>query len=325
MREGDGMSEKGRHRAEDPKVEDGMKAHPYADLFPMMSAAELEALTEDIAANGLRQPVVRYQGLILDGRNRLLACEKAEVEPAFTDHKGDDESALALVISLNVHRRDMTPAQRAMVAAKAWEKFPEQRGRPKKSAESRPNKGLRPRDVLAKTFKVNKDSVQQAKAILAEASDLAEKVATCALSLADAWGELEHRREEEDRRQKEEARRQKDLARIAAYREAVSNGEMTFEQAFEKVLAEEREEKEKQAAQADARREWLKRAVGFVEWVEQFIRPRTDEHLAWYTEPDSPGLFDHGLTADRVAAVSEDLLRAARFAFGDSNGQTKKS
>jgi ParB-like chromosome segregation protein Spo0J len=97
-----------------------LKAHPYADLFPMMTSAELEALAADIADNGLRQPVVRYQGMTLDGRNRLVACEKVGVEPTFTDFDGDDAGALALVISLNVQRRDLTAAQRAVVAAKAW-------------------------------------------------------------------------------------------------------------------------------------------------------------------------------------------------------------
>jgi ParB family chromosome partitioning protein len=46
-----------------------------------------------------RHPVVRYQGKILDGRNRLLACERAGVEPRFEDFEGDDAAALALVIS----------------------------------------------------------------------------------------------------------------------------------------------------------------------------------------------------------------------------------
>jgi ParB-like chromosome segregation protein Spo0J len=90
-----------------------LKNHPYADLFPMMTDEELEALAEDIKENGLCYPVVRYQGMVLDGRNRLLACEKAGVEPTFAEHEGDDASALALVISLNVQRRDMTAGQRA--------------------------------------------------------------------------------------------------------------------------------------------------------------------------------------------------------------------
>src|SRR5262249_9146575 len=94
------------------------KAHPYADLFPMMTADELDALAADIQANGLRQPIVLYQKQVLDGRNRLLACSRVGVEPTYVEHEGDDDSALALVISLNVQRRDLTPGQRAIVAAK---------------------------------------------------------------------------------------------------------------------------------------------------------------------------------------------------------------
>ena len=72
-----------------------MKNHPYADLFPMMTTVELEALAADIAENGLRHPIVRYQGVVLDGRNRLVACEKADVKPTFEDYEGDDAGALA--------------------------------------------------------------------------------------------------------------------------------------------------------------------------------------------------------------------------------------
>jgi hypothetical protein len=52
---------------------------------------------------------------------RAAACRKAGVAPTFTDHEGDDASALALVISLNVQRRDMTGAQEALpVVARRW-------------------------------------------------------------------------------------------------------------------------------------------------------------------------------------------------------------
>src|SRR5262245_14370088 len=64
------------------------EAHDYANLFPMMTPAELEALTEDVRESGLRQPVVLYQGKVLDGRNRLLACEAAGVEPTFITFEG---------------------------------------------------------------------------------------------------------------------------------------------------------------------------------------------------------------------------------------------
>lgn len=62
--------------------------HPAAELFPMIKDAELGLLVEDIVEHGLREPILVYQGLILDGRNRLRACEIAGVEPRFVEWDG---------------------------------------------------------------------------------------------------------------------------------------------------------------------------------------------------------------------------------------------
>ena len=68
--------------------------HPYADKFPMLSDAELGELAESIAENGLRSPIVLTpDGLILDGRNRAAACERAGVAPATIVYEGDDLAA----------------------------------------------------------------------------------------------------------------------------------------------------------------------------------------------------------------------------------------
>ena len=58
------------------------KAHPAAELFPLMDKAELKELAADIKKNGLIAGIVRDKdGVILDGRNRLAACRVAGVEP----------------------------------------------------------------------------------------------------------------------------------------------------------------------------------------------------------------------------------------------------
>lgn len=82
-----------------------MRAHPYADAWPMLSEEELTDLAEDIRVNGLRNPITLYKGDILDGRNRFAACEAAEVEPTFVGFAGDDDEALAFVQSINGARR----------------------------------------------------------------------------------------------------------------------------------------------------------------------------------------------------------------------------
>jgi N6-adenosine-specific RNA methylase IME4 len=81
-----------------------------------MEHHELDALAADIRANGLREPIIRYEGLTLDGRNREMACERAGVTPHFITF--DDEDPVAFVLSKNLHRRHLNESQRAMVAAR---------------------------------------------------------------------------------------------------------------------------------------------------------------------------------------------------------------
>jgi len=44
--------------------------HPYANLFPMMPDNELQKMSDDIAKNGLHEPILLYENKILDGRLR---------------------------------------------------------------------------------------------------------------------------------------------------------------------------------------------------------------------------------------------------------------
>ena len=58
-----------------------MEAHPAAALFPMLRDDELVIMGRDIAENGLQHPVIVWNGLILDGRNRTRACELVGITP----------------------------------------------------------------------------------------------------------------------------------------------------------------------------------------------------------------------------------------------------
>lgn len=109
--------------------------HPLCTLFPRLDGGEFSALVADIRANGLRQPIVLHDGMILDGGNRYRACEEAGVEPAFVEFDG--ESIVAFVLSANLHRRHMTPGQQAAIVASAqdWAKA-QGRGGDRKSDQS---------------------------------------------------------------------------------------------------------------------------------------------------------------------------------------------
>src|SRR5689334_7637506 len=93
-----------------------LEFHRLADIFPLVEGQAFGALVADIKAHGLHQPIVMFEGKILDGRNRYRGCLAADVEPTFLTYTGDDP--VAYVVSLNLRRRHLTESQRAMVAAK---------------------------------------------------------------------------------------------------------------------------------------------------------------------------------------------------------------
>jgi len=91
-----------------------MDFHPIASIFPLLGEEDLKALAADIAQNGLREPVVLYEGKVLDGRNRWRACELAGATAETKDFVGDRRAALRLVWSANFHRRHLNPGQKAV-------------------------------------------------------------------------------------------------------------------------------------------------------------------------------------------------------------------
>jgi hypothetical protein len=86
--------------------------HEAANIFPM-EAETLGELAEDIKQHGLLNPIELYKGKILDGRRRYQACQMAGVAPHFCEP--DINDPIAYVASLNLHRRHLTPNQRAMI------------------------------------------------------------------------------------------------------------------------------------------------------------------------------------------------------------------
>ncbi len=107
-----------------------LKAHPLADIFPMIPDEERPALRADIEKNGLLDQVIMLDGLILDGRNRYRELQELgwETDPSYyadfnalgyVNADGEPLSPLDYVISKNENRRHLNESQRAMSAARA--------------------------------------------------------------------------------------------------------------------------------------------------------------------------------------------------------------
>lgn len=99
-----------------------MQYHPLANIFPLLEGALFDALVADIKANGVLDPLMMFEDMLLDGRNRWRAAEAAGVTITGKDIKQFDPKMdgdpLDWVISKNLHRRHLDESQRAMVAAK---------------------------------------------------------------------------------------------------------------------------------------------------------------------------------------------------------------
>lgn len=90
--------------------------HPIANAFPLISGDSFAELVSAVRDMGLIEPIVLYEGKILDGRNRYRACIEAGVEPRFEQYTGNDP--FGFVIAMNLARRHLDEAQRAMCAAR---------------------------------------------------------------------------------------------------------------------------------------------------------------------------------------------------------------
>jgi ParB-like chromosome segregation protein Spo0J len=150
-----------------------MEFHEAACIFPMMSDQEIDSLSQDIAANGLQVPVEIFNGQIIDGRNRWMACLKAGVDAETIEIDVDDP--VAYVLSLNLHRRHLDETQRAMVAGRSKALYEEaakerQLRKPKSVPVNLPEQTGDARDKAGESVGVSGRSVDHAAKVIASGS-----------------------------------------------------------------------------------------------------------------------------------------------------------
>jgi DNA modification methylase len=181
-----------------------MEFHEVCSIFPMMSDEEFAGLKADIEAHGQREPVWTYRDKVIDGRNRLRACQELGREPLTKEWDGEG-SLVEFVVSLNLHRRHLSSGQRAAcgteieerlaVEAKARQRAAGERGKEGGRGNKKPeNPSGNPstrvsapaRDQAAKLVGSNPRYIQDAKAVKAAAPDLHERVKAGTITLPQA-------------------------------------------------------------------------------------------------------------------------------------------
>jgi hypothetical protein len=171
------------------------KPHRISAIMPSMSDDEKRDLEADIKKYGLVDPIVLYQGDVLDGVHRQEACVHAGVPPRYIEFSQLPPNArrggpLGYVISKNLKRRNLSASQRAMVAAEmvpAMEKELSATAEPKRGP-GRPPKSGKAVEAAAKTLDVHSDTVRRARKLIEEDPARAADVKSGKISLRRASG-----------------------------------------------------------------------------------------------------------------------------------------
>ena len=92
----------------------------YEGLLPPMNKEAFNSLIRSIIESGQQEPItINEKGEVLDGHNRLKACEKLKLQPLFKIKKFDNPLKEKLfVVDVNLQRRQLTAAQRIQLHLK---------------------------------------------------------------------------------------------------------------------------------------------------------------------------------------------------------------
>lgn len=173
-----------------------MRKHKL-NIFPEMKEEDYTLLLDDIKSNGfdVSQPVILYNGEILDGWNRYRACSELDINPSYDNFKGDENEAFAFVLRTN-KRRNLTSSQWSAIAAEAddiWELIEEkvEKEKLRKQKENASNrytekvasvkkftqaKPERTSERVAKIFNTNHSYVSVAKKYKKENTEVFEQI-----------------------------------------------------------------------------------------------------------------------------------------------------
>ena len=89
--------------------------HEISSYLPLLEGEEFDALVEDIRQFGQIEPVVLFEGKIIDGRNRYRVCKQLGIELKVREWNPSEFTGmtpLQFVISENIMRRHLNVAQR---------------------------------------------------------------------------------------------------------------------------------------------------------------------------------------------------------------------
>jgi hypothetical protein len=157
--------------------------------IPWMPDDQLIEMIESVQKVGVLVPVVRYKGVVLDGRHRLVCADLSRKKITFielSEIPGGSEAAY--IIGLNFKRRDhLTKSQKAALAVEMLElesaKGKENRQKNLKQGNEAPDSpgpraiGKKSSEIIAEQAGVSVETLEEAQTLKREEPELFQQVA----------------------------------------------------------------------------------------------------------------------------------------------------
>ena len=169
----------------------------FKKLIPALTKEEFKQLEENCCAEGIREKIITWNGVIIDGHNRYEIATRWSLDyQTESKHFKDENDVKEWMINNQFGRRNLSNYQRSVLALELEsvfsERAKEQQGKrtdiKQISAESKP---IETRKELAKVANVSHDTIAKVKVIEAKASEeVKAQLSTGEVSINQAYQEI---------------------------------------------------------------------------------------------------------------------------------------
>ena len=150
----------------------------FQSLIPPLSEDEYRLLEKSILAEGVREPLITWNGTIIDGHNRYHICEEHGIEFRQTERQFPSrEAAKIWIIENQFGRRNLSPYDRSVLALQLEPLYSAEAKRRMQAGGNSSEVGRQNSDnpqrtdeQLAKLAGTSRDTIRKVKVIEAEAA-----------------------------------------------------------------------------------------------------------------------------------------------------------
>jgi N6-adenosine-specific RNA methylase IME4 len=101
----------------------------FKSLIPPLAPEELAQLEANIRADGCRDPLVTWRGVLIDGHNRYDICTRHGIKFETVEKEfADDEAAMDWMDANQLGRRNLTPDQRSILRGRRYNRTKKPQG-----------------------------------------------------------------------------------------------------------------------------------------------------------------------------------------------------